>query len=241
MERLQKIIAESGYCSGRKAEELIAEGKVFVNGERITEAGYKADVNDEIKVEGRLLKKEEKVVYILNKPKGVISSAKDDKGRTTVTDLVDSGYRLYPLGRLDFDSSGLIILSNDGDLTQKMLHPKFNIDKTYEVTISGLIKKSEIERLEKGVRLDKYLTAPCTVKLLRTNENKKTSFLEVTIHEGKNRQIRKMFETLGYKVTRLHRTKEANIELGKLQSGEYRQLKPVEVVRLKRYLDRTDI
>ena len=207
----------------------------------VTEPGFKADVDDEIRVEGKLLKREEKVVYILNKPKGVISSASDERGRTTVVDLVDSKYRLYPLGRLDYDSSGLIILSNDGDLTQKMLHPKFNIDKVYEATISGLIKDSEIEKLEKGVYIDRYKTAPCEIKLLRTNDNKKTSFLEVTIHEGKNRQIRKMFETLGYKVTRLNRIKEANIELGKLQPGEYRQLKPVEVVRLKRYLDRSDL
>ena len=241
MERLQKIIAESGYCSRRRAEELIAEGKVSVNGVKVSEPGFKADVNDEIRVEGKLLKREEKVVYILNKPKGVISSAKDEKGRTTVVDLVDSKYRLYPLGRLDFDSSGLILLSNDGDLTQKMLHPKFNIDKTYEVTINGLIKRNEIEKLEKGVYIDRYLTAPCEIRLLRTNDNKKTSFLEMTIHEGKNRQIRKMFETLGYRVTRLNRIREANIELGKLQPGEYRQLKPVEVVRLKRYLDRPDI
>ena len=241
MERLQKIIAESGYCSRRRAEELIAEGKVSVNGAKVSEPGFKADVNDEIRVEGKLLKREEKVVYILNKPKGVISSAKDEKGRTTVVDLVDSKYRLYPLGRLDFDSSGLILLSNDGDLTQKMLHPKFNIDKTYEVTINGLIKRNEIEKLEKGVYIDRYLTAPCEIRLLRTNDNKKTSFLEMTIHEGKNRQIRKMFETLGYRVTRLNRIREANIELGKLQPGEYRQLKPVEVVRLKRYLDRPDI
>ena len=241
MERLQKIIAESGYCSRRKAEELIADGKVTVNGVMVTEPGFKADVDDEIRVEGKLLKREEKVVYILNKPKGVISSASDERGRTTVVDLVDSKYRLYPLGRLDYDSSGLIILSNDGDLTQKMLHPKFNIDKVYEATISGLIKDSEIEKLEKGVYIDRYKTAPCEIKLLRTNDNKKTSFLEVTIHEGKNRQIRKMFETVGYKVTRLNRIKEANIELGKLQPGEYRQLKPVEVVRLKRYLDRSDL
>ncbi|MBR3227993.1 MAG: rRNA pseudouridine synthase [Erysipelotrichaceae bacterium] len=241
MERLQKIIAESGYCSRRKAEELITDGKVTVNGVKVTELGFRADTNDEIRVEGKLLKREEKVVYILNKPKGVISSASDERGRMTVVDLVDSRYRLYPLGRLDYDSSGLIILSNDGDLTQKMLHPKFNIDKVYEVTISGLIKDTEIERLEKGVYIDRYKTAPCEIRLLRTNDNKKTSFLEVTIHEGKNRQIRKMFETLGYKVTRLNRIKEANIELGKLQPGEYRQLKPVEVVRLKRYLDRSDL
>lgn len=181
--------------------------------------------------------KEEKVVYLLNKPKGVISSAKDEKGRTSVVDLIPTDYRLYPIGRLDFDSSGLILLSNDGDLTQKMLHPKYHIEKVYEVTINGLIKKEEIEKLEKGVYLEGKKTANSSIKLLRTNENKKTSFLEMTIIEGRNRQIRKMFELFGYKVIRLNRIKEANIELGKLQVGEYRKLKPIEVVKLKKYLD----
>ncbi|MBR2577895.1 MAG: rRNA pseudouridine synthase, partial [Erysipelotrichaceae bacterium] len=218
-------------------EELISAGKVTVNGQKVTELGFKADVNDDIRVNGKPLVKEEKVVYLLNKPKGVISSASDDKGRKTVIDLVESRYRLYPIGRLDFDSSGLILLSNDGELTQKMLHPKFNIDKTYEVTINGLIKSGEMEKLAKGVHIDSYKTAPCEIRLLRTNENKKTSFLEVTIHEGKNRQIRKMFETFGYKVTRLNRIREANISLGKLQPGEYRKLKPIEVVKLRKYLD----
>lgn len=177
----------------------------------------------------------------MNKPKGVISSAKDEKDRTTVVDLVDSKYRLYPIGRLDFDSSGLILLSNDGELTQKMLHPKFNIDKVYEVTINGLITREQIEKLEQGVYIDRQKTAPCSIKLIRTNENKKTSFMEMTIHEGKNRQIRKMFETLGYKVIRLNRIKEANITLGKLQVGEYRRLKPIEVVKLKKYLNGNNI
>ena len=143
---------------------------------KVTEPGFKADADDEIRVEGKLLKREEKVVYILNKPKGVISSSSDERGRTTVVDLVDSKYRLYPLGRLDYDSSGLVILSNDGDLTQKMLHPKFNIDKVYEVTVSGLIKDSEIGRLEKGVYIDKYKTAPCEIRLLRTNESYGTNY-----------------------------------------------------------------
>lgn len=177
------------------------------------------------------------MVYLLNKPKGIISSASDDKDRKTVVDLVECEYRLYPIGRLDFDSSGLILLTNDGTLTQKMLHPKYNIDKVYEVTINGLITKDIIEKLEKGVIVDGRKTAPCSIKLLRINDNKKTSFLEVTIHEGRNRQIRKMFETFGFKVTRLNRIKEANITLGKLQVGEYRKLKPIEVVKLKKYLD----
>ena len=183
------------------------------------------------------INKEEKVVYILNKPKNVISSASDDKGRTTVVDLIDSDYRLFPLGRLDYDSTGLILLSNDGELMQMLIHPKYEVEKTYEVTIDGLIKNEEIKKLQTGVRIDSYKTAPAKINLIRQNNNKYTSFMEVTIHEGKNREIRKMFESLGYHVTKLHRIKEANIELGNLKSGEYRRLKPIELVKLKKYLN----
>jgi len=173
----------------------------------------------------------------LNKPKNVISSASDDKGRVCVVDLIDSDYRLFPIGRLDYDSTGLILLSNDGELMQKIIHPKFEVEKTYEVTIDGLIKQNEIEKLENGVRVDDYISAKASIKLIKQNTNKYTSFLTITIHEGHNRQIRKMFATLGYKVTRLHRIREANIELGNLKSGEYRRLKPYELVCLKKYLD----
>lgn len=237
MERLQKIIAESGYCSRRKAEELISSGHVSVNGFQITELGFKANASDVIKIDGKTLVREEKIVYLLNKPKNVISSASDDKGRTTVVDLIDSKYRLYPLGRLDYDSSGLILLSNDGELMQKLIHPKYEVEKVYEVTIDGLIKPNHIEKLERGVRIDNYISAPAKIELLKQNENKYTSFLNVTIHEGKNREIRKMFASLGYKVIKLHRIKEANIELGNLKSGEYRRLKPFELKQLKAYLD----
>lgn len=152
-------------------------------------------------------------------------------------DLIDSKYRLYPLGRLDYDSSGLILLSNDGELMQKLIHPKYEVEKVYEVTIDGLIKPNHIEKLERGVRIDNYISAPAKIELLKQNENKYTSFLNVTIHEGKNREIRKMFASLGYKVIKLHRIKEANIELGNLKSGEYRRLKPFELKQLKAYLD----
>lgn len=161
---------------------------------------------------------------------------KDDRGRKTVIDLLDVKERVYPLGRLDFDSSGLLILSNDGELMQKMIHPSFEITKVYEVTIDKLISDDEIRKLEAGVRIDDYVSAPCTIKLIRKNENKKTSFLEVSIHEGKNREIRKMFETVRAKVTRLHRIEEAGITLGKLRSGEYRELRVKEVADLKRRL-----
>ena len=203
--------------------------------------GYKAERNAQIRIDGKLLEQEEKVVYLLNKPKNVISSVKDERGRTTVIDLVDSPYRIYPLGRLDYDSSGLLLLSNDGQLMQKLLHPRFEVDKTYEVSIDGIIREEDIVRLKEGVEIDGYRTAPAWVKLVSQNREKHTSFLEVTIHEGKNRQIRRMFAEVGYNVIRLHRIKEAGLELGNLKSGEYRRLKPHEVVKLKRYLDTGDL
>ena len=237
MERLQKIIAESGYCSRRKAEQLILDGKVSVNGIIINELGFKASFSDDIRIDGIAINKEEKVVYILNKPKNIISSVSDDKGRTCVVDLIDCEYRLYPLGRLDYDSTGLILLSNDGELMQKLIHPKYEVEKTYEVTIDGLIKDSEITKLENGVHIDNYVTSKAKIDLVRQNTNKYTSFLTITIHEGKNREVRKMFASLGYKVIKLHRIKEANIELGNLKSGEYRRLKPHELILLRNYLD----
>ena len=241
MERLQKIIANSGVCSRRKAEELISQGKVTVNGKIISELGFKADESDDIRVNGEKISAEQKAVFLLNKPKNVISSSSDDRGRTTVVDLIDSNLRLYPLGRLDYDSSGLLLLSNDGELMQKLIHPKYEVEKTYQVTIDGLINDNEISQLEKGIEIEDYVTAPAKAKLIRKNENRYTSFLEITIHEGKNREIRKMFEKLGYHVLKLHRIKEANIELGNLKSGEYRRLKPYEIKKLNDYLDRNNI
>ena len=206
----------------------------------IRELGCKADENADIRVDGKPLGKEEKVVYLLNKPKNVISSVSDDKGRKTVVDLIDSPYRLYPLGRLDYDSSGLILLSNDGELMQKLIHPKFEVEKVYEVTIDGVINRNTIEKLEKGVRIEDYVSSEAKVKLIRINENKYTSFLEVTIHEGKNREIRKMFKAVGFNVIKLHRIREATVELGDLKSGEYRCLKPFELKKLNSYLDHRD-
>lgn len=191
-------------------------------------------------VDGKKLDREEKVVYMLNKPKNVISSASDDRGRKTVVDLIDCPYRLYPLGRLDYDSSGLILLSNDGELMQKLIHPRFEVDKTYEVTVTPTITENEIRKLQEGIEIDDYISAPAQVKLIKNNTGNNTSMLDITIHEGKNREIRKMFEALDHEVIRLHRISEANLELGDLKSGAYRRLKPFEVVSLKRYLDRND-
>lgn len=203
----------------------------------INELGFKASEEDKIEVNGQVLNKEEKVVYLLNKPKNVISASSDDRGRLTVVDLVESKYRLYPIGRLDYDSSGLILLSNDGKLTNKLTHPKFEVEKTYEVTADKIVTDNEIKKLSNGVRIDNYVSAPAKIVKVKENENKKTTFLIVTIHEGKNREIRKMFETIGAHVIRLHRIKEATIELGNLKPGEYRLLKPIELKRLKQYLD----
>ena len=186
-------------------------------------------------------KEEEKVVYLLNKPRNVISSASDDHGRKTVVDLIDSPYRLFPLGRLDYDTSGLILLSNDGELMQKLIHPRYEVEKTYEALIDSLISEEEIKKLENGVRIDDYVSAPAKIRLIRSNPGKKTSLLEVKIHEGKNREVRKMFEAIGCKVIRLHRTSEAGIELGDLKSGEYRRLKAHELKKLRAFLDRRDV
>jgi len=235
MERLQKVIAESGICSRRKAEQLILDGKVKVNKEVIKELGTKVDFDDEILVENKPIKKEEKIVYIINKPKGVLSSVSDDKNRTCVVDLIDSKSRLYPVGRLDYDSSGLLLITNDGKLTQNLLHPKYEIEKTYEVKIDEVLKDSEITKLQKGVKVDNYVTAPSKIEVVKKDDKK--MYLIVTIHEGKNREIRKMFNTVGANVTRLHRIKEANIELGKLKSGEYRKLKPFELKKLKQFIN----
>ena len=216
--------------------------RVSVNGVLVDTLGTKADENDEIAIDGKVISKsEEKVVYLLNKPKNVISSASDDRGRKTVVDLIDSRYRLYPLGRLDYDSSGLLLLSNDGELMQKLIHPKYEVEKTYEVTIDGFISEKQIETIEKGVKIEDYVSAPAKVNLISYNDKKSSSFLEVTIHEGKNREIRKMFEAIGFTVIRLHRIREANIELGDLKSGEYRRLKPFEIKKLRSYLDRNDV
>lgn len=203
--------------------------------------GTKVSGDNIIEVDGKIINKEEKVVYIINKPKNIISSVKDEKGRDTVIDLIDTPYRLYPVGRLDFDSSGLLLLTNDGELSNRIIHPKFKIPKVYEVTIDGLINNQEIHKLENGIEVDDYISAKAKIQLISQNPNKKTSHLKMTIYEGHNRQIRKMFEKVGYTVIRLNRIKVANIELGNLNVGAYRKLKPFEVVSLKKYLDNGEL
>lgn len=211
--RLQKYLADAGIASRRKAEELIKQGKVYVNGKIVNELGTKVTPNvDEIRYEGKKVEIEEKYIYILlNKPIGYVTTVKDQFNRDSVMDLVKIRKRLVPVGRLDMYTSGALILTNDGEFVYKVTHPKHEIEKTYTVTIKGIIKKEKVKNLEIGVDIGEYITKPAKVKILKTDEEKNISRLEITIHEGKNRQVRKMCEAIGHSVLALHRSKIAGI------------------------------
>lgn len=232
VERLQKVIANSGYTSRRKAEELIEKGYVKVNGETIRELGFKVEEADQIIVAGDLIKKDDKVYFLLNKPRGVISSVSDDKKRKTVVELINTDYRIYPIGRLDWDTTGALLLTNDGDLTNLLTHPKNEIDKLYVAKVKGLIGKKEISLLSRGVMIDGKKTAPAKAKIKKYDKKTNTSIVELTIHEGKNHQVKKMFEALNYEVLKLKREKIAFLDLKGLSSGDYRTLTPKEVKKL---------
>lgn len=230
-ERLQKYLANCGICSRRKAEELIASGKVSVNGKIVTELGTKINPNvDKVIYNGKEVKEESNHVYILlNKPIGYVTTAKDQFGRDSVMDLVKLKERVVPVGRLDMYTSGALILTNDGDFVYQVTHPKHEIEKTYTVTIKGIVKAEEVEKLRKGIKIDDYITKEARVKILKTDEEKNQSRLEITIHEGKNRQIRKMCEAVGHKVLALHRSKVAGIGVKDLPLGKWRYLSKEEV------------
>lgn len=232
MERLQKIIAESGYASRRKAEELIKKGKVIVNGKVVTELGTKASFGDDILVEGKKIEKEEKEYYIFNKPKGVITSTSDDKGRKVVTDYFNSNKRIFPVGRLDYDTTGLLIVTNDGELSNLITHPKNEIEKVYVAKIEGIIKGTEINKLKSGIVLDGVKCIPKRVKLKSFDKKSNSSIVEITITEGKNHEVKRLFESVGFSVSKLKRERVAFLSLGNLQSGEYRKLNPKEVKQL---------
>lgn len=233
--RLQKFLAEAGIASRRKAEELIVQGKIKVNGKVVTELGKKVNTKkDKVEYNDRVVKKENKNVYILlNKPIGYVTTVKDQFARDSVLDLVKVNKRLVPVGRLDMYTSGALILTNDGDFVYKVTHPKHEIEKTYTVTIKGIVKNEEVENLRKGVLIDGYKTKPAKVKILRIDEEKNQSRLEIVIHEGKNRQVRKMCETVGHKVLALHRSKIANIGVKDIPLGKWRYLTKEEVERIK--------
>lgn len=232
MERLQKLIAESGYASRRKAEELIKKGKVIVNGKVVTELGTKASFSDDILVEGKRIEKEEKEYYIFNKPRGVITSTSDDKGRKVVTDYFISNKRLYPVGRLDYDTTGLLIVTNDGELSNLIMSPKNEIEKVYIAKIDGIIKGNEINKLKNGVIIDGIKCIPKRVKLRSFDKKNNSSIVEIIIVEGKNHEVKRLFESVGFRVDKLKRERIAFLSLGNLKSGEYRKLNPKEVKQL---------
>lgn len=233
-ERLQKYLASNGVASRRKCEEYILQGKVKVNGEIVTELGTKINPEiDIIEFENKPIKENLKHIYILlNKPIGYVTTSDDQFGRDTVLDLVKVRERIVPVGRLDMYTSGALILTNDGDFVYKVTHPKHEIEKTYTVTVKGIVQNSEVEQLRQGVQIEEYTTKPAKVKILKTDIEKDISRLEITIHEGKNRQVRKMCEAVGRKVLALHRSKIGNIGVKDLELGKWRYLNPKEVEQL---------
>ena len=233
-ERLQKYLANCGIASRRKCEEYILQGKVKVNGKIVTELGTKINPEkDIIQFENKIVKENKKYVYILlNKPIGYVTTADDQFGRDTVLDLVKVKERIVPVGRLDMYTSGALILTNDGDFVYKVTHPKHEIKKTYTVTVKGIVKNDEVEKLRNGVQIEDYTTKPAKVKILKTDTEKDISRLEIAIHEGKNRQVRKMCESVGRKVLALHRSKIGKIGVKDLELGKWRYLQPKEVEEL---------
>lgn len=232
--RLQKYLAEAGIASRRKAEDLIQQGKVKVNHKIVTELGTKINPEkDQVEYEGKNVTiNDEKIYILLNKPIGYVTTAKDQFNRDSVLDLVKVKQRIVPVGRLDMYTSGALILTNDGDFVYQVTHPKHEIEKTYTVTIKGMITKDEIEMLKKGVKIEDYTTRPAKVKILKTEEEKDQSRLEITIHEGKNRQVRKMCEAIGHKVLALHRSKIAGIGVKDLPLGQWRYLRENEINKI---------
>ena len=233
MERLQKFIANSGYCSRRKAEELISKGQVYVNGEMVTELGTKVSGDEDIVVEGVTLGKQtRKEYYLLNKPRGYICSVSDDKGRKVVTDLIDTNERIYPVGRLDYDTTGVLLLTNDGEFANILMHPSNEVEKTYLAIIEGIMTTEEIYELKGGVVVDGVKVVPKRVKIKKKDLEKNKSKVEVTIVEGRNHIVKKMFEAVGHPVNKLTRERLAFLDVKGLQSGEYRYLSNDEVKEL---------
>jgi len=231
--RINKYLSSSGLCSRRKAEEYVLEGRVSVNNKVINDLSTQINDGDVVKLNDQVISIEEQMVYyMLNKPKGYITSMSDDRDRKSISNLTsDLPYRVYPVGRLDYESEGLLFLTNDGDLTYKLTHPKFNVAKKYVVKVEGDLKESELAVLRAGVVIDKVRYAKCKVEKVSFAQN--ISKVEVTLFEGKNREIRKMFDAIGKNVVFLKRTEMAGIKLGGLKRGELRPLKDYEVSYLK--------
>lgn len=237
MERLQKYLSSCGIASRRKSEELILAGKVKVNGVVVRELGTKVSDKDEVEVENMEVYRKQKEYYLLYKPEKTICSVSDDKGRVTVVDLIETNEKIFPVGRLDYDTTGLLLLTNDGELTNKLTHPKGSIEKTYIAKVSGIITGKEIHELENGIELDGVKTKKARAKLKKMDKKNNKSYVELTITEGRNHQVKNMFAALGHKVIKLKRTNYAFFDLEGLKIGEYRRLSTKEVKQLYNYVN----
>jgi len=235
MERLQKLIAESGYTSRRKAEELIMQGKVKVDGKVINELGVKVNSDVKIEIDGKLLKLEQKEYYILNKPRGYICAVTDDKGRKVVTELIDTKARIYPVGRLDYDTTGLLILTNDGELSNILMHPSSDVEKKYVAKIEGTLSGEELNKLKKGIVIDGRKCIPSRIKVKKRDKVKNTDIVEITISEGRNHIVKNIFDSLNHPVIKLTRTNYAFLNIDDLKSGDYRILTHNEIRKLYSY------
>jgi len=236
MERLQKFLSECGVASRRKSEELILSGKVKVNGQIVDSLGFKVSDKDEVEVNNIKVSKQDKLYYLLYKPEKTICSVKDEKGRKTVIELIDTNEKIFPVGRLDYDTSGLLLLTNDGEISNKLTHPSGNIEKTYYAKLDGIINYKEIEELEKGIVLDGVKTKKCKAKIKKVDKKNNKSYVEITITEGRNHQVKNMFAYFNYKVLKLKRIKYAMFDLSGLSIGEYRKLTIKEVKQLYNYV-----
>lgn len=238
MERLQKVMAHAGVASRRKSEDIIKQGRVKVNGEVVKELGTKVSGNDVITVDGVPIEREHKIYVLLNKPRETISSTDDDKNRETVVDLIEGvEERIYPVGRLDWDTTGVLLLTNDGELSHQLTHPSFEFPKTYVVKAKGRISKKLSNQLAEGVIIDGVKTAPARVNILSHDSQSDTTMARITLHEGRNHQVKNMFESIGHPVEKLTRERFGFLSTEGLQSGEWRFLTPHEVRQLEHMVE----
>jgi 23S rRNA pseudouridine2605 synthase len=235
LERLQKVLAQAGVASRRKCEQLIREGRVTVDDKPVTELGFKVDPAAAlIKVDGKPIRAEKKIYVMLNKPKGVITSMTDPQGRRVVTDYLKGlKERVYPVGRLDYDTEGLLLLTNDGEWANLMTHPRYHIPRTYWATLDGIPHGDDLDKLREGIQLEDGMTAPAEVEYVDVDLDNRTSVISITIGEGRNRQVRRMFEAIRFPVRKLKRVRFGTLQLGGLPRGKYRLLTPQEVIELK--------
>ncbi len=234
IERLQKIIAEAGICSRRKAEDLIKEGKVKVNGKTAT-IGMSANYSDNIVIGGKNINKEEKVYFLLNKPRGVVCTANDEKNRKTVVDLINTDKRIYPVGRLDYDTTGALILTNDGCLANILMHPKNEVERSYYAKVEGLVTKEEVNILKRGVIVGKEKYKAEYIKVRKYDKKTNISYVSLILREGHNHEVKKMFKEIEHPVVKLKREYFAFLDIKSLKSGEFRKLNPKEVKQLYSY------